>query len=50
MTDLHRELERQPTGDEYQSIEHWAQHGVEEMTERAAEERAELGEPTGRSG
>lgn len=28
-----------------QGIDHWAQHGVEELTERAADERAELGDP-----
>ena len=27
-----------------QGIEHWAQHGVEELTEREAEDRAERGE------
>jgi hypothetical protein len=28
-----------------QGIDHWAQHGVEELIEREAAERAELGEP-----
>ena len=28
-----------------QGIDHWAQHGVEELAERDAAERAELGEP-----
>jgi hypothetical protein len=29
----------------HQGIDHWARHGVEELTERDAAERAELGEP-----
>ena len=29
-----------------QGIDHWARHGVEELTEREAEEQAELTEPT----
>ncbi len=36
-----------PTGcriaPENQTIDQWAQHGVEELTEREAEEQAELG-------
>jgi hypothetical protein len=45
MTDANREADRLPRGDEFQSIDHWAKHGVEEMAERLAQERAELGEP-----
>lgn len=29
-----------------QGIDHWAQHGVEELVEREAAERAELGHST----
>ncbi|MEP6559510.1 MAG: hypothetical protein ABJD68_00340 [Nakamurella sp.] len=43
MTDANREADRLPRGDENQSIDHWARHGVEELTERQAEEEAELG-------
>ena len=45
MSDPNRESDRLPTGSENQTIDQWAQHGVEELTEREAEERAELGEP-----
>jgi hypothetical protein len=50
MSDPNRESDRLPIGTENQTIDQWAQHGVEELTEREAEERAELGvtdEPTG---
>jgi hypothetical protein len=50
MTDANREADRLPKGDEFQSVEHWAQHGVDEMAEREAEEQAELGEPGSRPG
>jgi hypothetical protein len=43
MTDPNRESDRLPTGSANQSIAEWAQHGVEELTEREAEEQAELG-------
>ena len=45
MSDPNREADRLPRGAANQSIDQWAQHGVEELTARAAEERAELGEP-----
>lgn len=45
MNDPDRESDRLPTGVPHQSIDQWAQHGVEELTERAAQEQAELGEP-----
>jgi hypothetical protein len=45
MSDPNREADRLPIGIENQSIDQWAQHGVEELTERAAEEQAELGVP-----
>ena len=44
MTDPNRESDRLPTGSANQSIAEWAQHGVEELTEREAEDRAERGE------
>ena len=47
MTEAEREADRLPRGDENQSIDHWAQHGVDELTEREAQEQAELGVPTG---
>ncbi len=56
MTDPIREGQRLPRGDAPQGIDQWARHGVEELTERDAEERAEMGEPhtdgpeTGNSG
>lgn len=31
-------------------LDAWARHGVEELTEREAEERAELGEPADEPG
>jgi len=43
MTEADREADRLPRGDENQSIDHWAKHGVEELTEREAQEQAELG-------
>ena len=43
MTDPNRESDRLPKATENQTIDQWAQHGVEELTERAAEEQAELG-------
>lgn len=43
MTEASREADRLPRGDANQSIDHWAQHGVEELTEREAVEQAELG-------
>ena len=46
MTEADREADRLPRGDENQSIDHWAQHGVDELTEREAQERAELGVPS----
>ena len=45
MTEADREADRLPRGDENQSIDQWAQHGVEELTEREAQEQAELGVP-----
>lgn len=45
MIDPRREGDRLPRADAAQGIEQWAEHGVEEMTEREAAERAELGEP-----
>ncbi len=45
MTDPSREGQRLPSGDAPQGIDRWAQHGVEEMTERDAQERAEMGQP-----
>jgi hypothetical protein len=50
MSDPNRESDRLPTGSENQSIAQWAQHGVEELAERAAAERAELGEPVEEAG
>lgn len=44
MTDPVREGQRLPSNDAPQGIDRWARHGVEELTERDAEERAELGE------
>jgi len=46
MTEADREADRLPRGDENQSIAQWAQHGVDELTEREAQEQAELGLPT----
>jgi hypothetical protein len=45
MNDADHESDRLPTDVPHQSIDQWAQHGVEELTERAAQEQAELGEP-----
>ncbi len=45
MTEASQESDRLPRGNDHQSIDHWAQHGVEELTEREATERAELGDP-----
>jgi hypothetical protein len=45
MTEASQESDRLPRGNDHQSIDHWAQHGVEELTEREAAERAELGDP-----
>ena len=45
MSDRNREADRFPIGTPHQSIDQWAKHGVQELTARAAEERAELGEP-----
>ena len=45
MTEADREADRLPRGDENQSIDQWAQHGVDELTEREAQEQAELGVP-----
>ncbi len=43
MSDPNRESDRLPIAPENQTIDQWAQHGVEELTEREAEERAEMG-------
>ena len=43
MSDPNREYDRLPIAQENQTIDQWAQHGVEELTEREAEEQAELG-------
>ena len=45
MTDPLREGERLPSNDAPQGIDRWARHGVEELAERDAQERAELGDP-----
>lgn len=45
MTDPIREGQRLPRNDAPQGIDRWAQHGVDELVERDAEERAEMGEP-----
>lgn len=45
MSDPNRESDRLPIAPENQTIDQWAQHGVEELTERKAEEQAELGLP-----
>ena len=44
MTDSVREGQRLPRNDAPRGIERWARHGVEELAERDAQERAELGE------
>jgi hypothetical protein len=44
MMDPLREAERLPGSDAPQGIDRWAQHGVEELAERDAEDRAEMGE------
>ena len=44
MTEASQEADRLPRGNDHQSIDHWAQHGVEELTEREAAEQAELGQ------
>jgi len=49
MIDPNRESDRLPIGAEHQTIDQWAQHGVEELTEREAEEQAELGAPAASS-
>ncbi len=45
MTEPIREGQRLPQGDAPQGIDRWARHGVEELTQRDAVERAEMGEP-----
>ncbi len=45
MTDPIREGQRLPQGGAPQGVDRWARHGVEELTERDAVERAEMGEP-----
>ena len=42
--DPRREGDRLPRADAAQGIDHWAEHGVDEMAARDAAERAELGE------
>ena len=49
MSDPNRESDRLPMAAENQTIDQWAQHGVEELTEREAEEQAELGVPVDES-
>jgi hypothetical protein len=46
MTDPIREGQRVPRGEAPQGIDRWARHGVEELAERDAQERAEMGQPT----
>ena len=49
MTDANREADRLPKGADHQGIDHWAQHGVEEFSEREAAEAAEQGLAPGES-
>ncbi len=45
MTDPIREGQRVPRSDAPQGVDRWARHGVQELIQRDAEERAEMGDP-----